>query len=195
MYTRGMIDTYVAFDVETPNTKNDRMSAIGIALIQKNQIVDGFYSLVNPETYFNAFHVQLTHIGPQTVQDAPTFVQIWPKLETYLSQGILLAHNAPFDLSVLVRCLEAYHIHWKDYIDYADTVRIGKACYPELENHKLNTMCDALNIPLSHHNALSDAKACASLFTNYYDQINTDYYIRTYDVAKHKTLSMKKRRP
>lgn len=183
-----MIDTYVAFDVETPNTRNDRMSAIGIAVIKKNQIADTFYTLINPETYFNAFHMELTHIGPQTVKPAPTFKQAWPTLETYLDQGILLAHNATFDIHVLLSCLKTYHIPWKSYIDYADTVRIGKACYPELENHRLNTMCDALGIPLNHHNALSDAKACASLFTNFYEQINTDYYIRTFDVAQNKTL-------
>ena len=166
-----MIDTYVAFDVETPNTCNDRMSAIGIAVIKKNQIADTFYTLINPETYFNAFHMELTHIGPQTVKHAPTFKQAWPTLETYLDQGILLAHNATFDIHVLLSCLKTYHIPWKSYIDYADTVRIGKACYPELENHRLNTMCDALGIPLNHHNALSDAKACASLFTNFYEQM------------------------
>ena len=98
-----MIDTYVAFDVETPNTRNDRMSAIGIAVIKKNQIADTFYTLINPETYFNAFHMELTHIGPQTVKHAPTFKQAWPTLETYLDQGILLAHNATFDIHEIGR--------------------------------------------------------------------------------------------
>ena len=42
---------FVAFDVETPNRFNDRMSAIGITVIEDGIITDEFYSLVNPETF------------------------------------------------------------------------------------------------------------------------------------------------
>ena len=44
---------YIAFDVETPNRYNYRMSAIGITVIEDNAITDNFYSLVNPETDFD----------------------------------------------------------------------------------------------------------------------------------------------
>ena len=44
-----MTERYIAFDVETPNCANDRMSAIGITVIEDGVIVDDFYSLVNPE--------------------------------------------------------------------------------------------------------------------------------------------------
>ena len=35
---------YVAFDVETPNRYNNRMSAIGIAVVEDGRIADTFYS-------------------------------------------------------------------------------------------------------------------------------------------------------
>ena len=44
-----MPDTYVAFDVETPNCRNDRMSAIGVVIIENREQTTNFYSLVNPE--------------------------------------------------------------------------------------------------------------------------------------------------
>ena len=47
---------FVAFDVETPNRLNHRMSAIGIAVVEDGDIVEEFYSLVNPETYFEYFN-------------------------------------------------------------------------------------------------------------------------------------------
>ena len=40
------MDRYIAFDVETPNRFNSRMSAIGIAVVEDGRIVDSFYSLV-----------------------------------------------------------------------------------------------------------------------------------------------------
>ena len=54
------VSRYVVFDVETPNAMNHRMSAIGITVIENGGIVDEFYSLVNPETHFDSFNVQLT---------------------------------------------------------------------------------------------------------------------------------------
>ena len=43
---------YVVFDVETPNSSNNRMSAIGIAVVEDGRLVKELSTLVNPETYF-----------------------------------------------------------------------------------------------------------------------------------------------
>ena len=39
---------FIVFDVETPNRKNNRMSAIGITVVEEGKISKEFYSLVNP---------------------------------------------------------------------------------------------------------------------------------------------------
>ena len=57
-----MQEIYIAFDVETPNSANDRMSAIGLTLIYNGKITDRFYTLINPETYFSPFNSELTGI-------------------------------------------------------------------------------------------------------------------------------------
>ena len=59
---------YVAFDVETPNSRNDRMSAIGVTVIEDGEIAEEFYTLVNPETRFDPFNIQLTGITPAAVE-------------------------------------------------------------------------------------------------------------------------------
>ena len=46
---------FIVFDVETPNYQNNRMSAIGITVIENGEIVDDYYSLVDPETHFDYF--------------------------------------------------------------------------------------------------------------------------------------------
>ena len=45
---------YIVFDVETPNSANNRMSAIGISAIKDNKIVANYFSLVDPETHYAA---------------------------------------------------------------------------------------------------------------------------------------------
>ena len=108
-----MRDRYVAFDVETPNYANDRMSAIGVAVIENGEITEEFYSLVNPETRFDRFNIELTGITPEMAAGTPTFPELWDKLGPLMDSGLLAAHNAPFDLSVLAKCLRDYGVRWR----------------------------------------------------------------------------------
>ncbi len=107
------MERFVAFDVETPNRRNDRMSAIGITVIENGAIAGEDYSLVNPETYFDSFNSNLTGIDTDTVRDAPNFVELWEKIEPVMSSGILVAHNAVFDLGVRRKCLRYYDVNGK----------------------------------------------------------------------------------
>ena len=101
---------YVVFDVETPNRLNDRMSAIGITVIEDDRIVDSFYSLVNPETYFDSFNKRLTGIDEFMVANAPSFDLLWEKIEPFFNSGMIVAHNAAFDMNVLKKCLTYFII-------------------------------------------------------------------------------------
>ena len=157
---------YIVFDVETPNRYNNRMSAIGISVIEEGQITEEYFSYVDPETFFDTFNTELTGIDEETVSDAPTFPELWAEIEPLMSSGILLAHNAVFDLGVLKKCLHDYGIAWKPFAKYSCTVKMGRALLPGI-NHKLNTLCDYYGIALDHHQADSDSHACAEIFLKY----------------------------
>lgn len=180
---------YIAFDVETPNAANDRMSAIGLAVLEDGVITDRFYTLVNPETRFDSFNISLTGITPYMAARSPAFPQIWERLRTYLDTGILAAHNAPFDLSVLGKCLRDYGISWKPRAEYVCTCQIGRRVLPQLPDHRLNTMAAYYSLPLDHHNAASDTLACAMLLQNYLRSgIELRDDLRTYDFQTLRTL-------
>ncbi|MBR7071639.1 MAG: 3'-5' exonuclease [Clostridia bacterium] len=171
---------FVAFDVETPNRKNDRMSAIGIAVIEDGVIVEEFSSLIDPETHFDPFNTMLTGINGETVCHAPTFPQVWTKIETMMSGGLLIAHNAVFDMGVLKSCLRDYAVPWKPYVRYCCTVQMGRRLLPGMK-HNLNILCDYYGIPLDHHQASSDSRACAEIFLRYLaDGADVKQFIRTY---------------
>lgn len=42
--------------------------------------------------------------------DKPTFPELWEKIQPLMDSGLLIAHNAPFDMGVLAQCLSDYHI-------------------------------------------------------------------------------------
>ena len=167
---------YIVFDVETPNRYNDRMSAIGISVVEDGTIKRSYFSYVDPEQPFDWFNSQLTGIDAKTVAGAPTFPELWKKIEPVLSSGVLVAHNASFDMGVLKKCLNDYNIRWRSKVPYCCTVQIGKRILPGM-SHKLNTLCDYYGISLDHHKADSDSRAAAKILIRYMETgaVITDY--------------------
>lgn len=180
---------YIVFDVETPNAANDRISAIGVTVVSGGRITESFATLVDPEAPFDPFNIALTGITPAAVLGKPNFPALWARLAGLFSSGVLVAHNAPFDLGVLAKCLRDYGIAWKQEAAYLCTCQMGRTCLPDAPNHKLNTLCALLHIPLDHHDAGSDSRACAALLQHYLARgWDPARYLRRYDVAARRTL-------
>jgi len=178
-----MAERYMAFDVETPNSRNNRMSSIGIAVVEAGEIVESFYSLVDPECHFDYINVALTGISPEMVKGKPSFPELWEKIEPIMSSGMLVAHNAPFDMSVLAKCLRDYGISWRHKADFCCTCQMAKRLMPNVQNHKLNTLCDELMISLNHHDAGSDARACAEILLWLKAKGSLKTFARQYDMV------------
>lgn len=183
-------ERYIVFDVETPNASNDRMSAIGLAVVENGMIVEEYSTLVDPETYFHTFNIRLTGITPELAAQGPTFDALWEeRLRPLMDSGVLVAHNAPFDLSVLAKCLRAYCIDWRDRADYLCTVQLSRRCYPQLPNHRLDTLCAYLDIPLDHHRAGSDSRACAEILIDCLDRgADVGRTMRAFDLHQMRTV-------
>ena len=105
---------------------------------------------------------------------------LWELLRPLLDKGVLCAHNAVFDLGVLGKCLRDYGIEWKSSAEYVCTCQIGRKLLPQAENHRLNTLAELLDLPLQHHNALSDTKACVGLLQYYLSQIDLTPFYKQY---------------
>lgn len=171
---------YIAFDVETPNRMNNRISAIGITVVKNGHITEEFYSLADPETHFDYFNIQLTGISEKSVAGAPTFPELWTKIEPFMSSGLLTAHNAVFDMGVLKKCLNDYGISYKKSVPYLCTVQMGRRILPGI-SHKLNDLCEYYGIALDHHHAGSDSRACAEILLRYIESgADIKSFIRRY---------------
>ncbi len=174
------MNRWIAFDVETPNRYNSRMSSIGISVIEGGVIVEEFSSLVNPEQPFDLFNTMLTGISEESVADAPTFPELWETIEPIMSSGVLVAHNASFDMGVLRKCLCDYGLTWRPQVQGLCTVVMGRKLLPGI-SHKLNDMCDYYGICLNHHRADSDSHACAEILLRYMKSgADAEKFIRTY---------------
>lgn len=171
---------FIVFDVETPNRYNNRMSALGLSVVEDGAIVEELFSYVDPEQPFDWFNTQLTGISEATVAHAPVFPALWRELEPVFSSGVLVAHNAVFDLGVLKKCLRYYDIGWKPTVPYCCTVQMGRRLLPGI-SHKLDSLCAYYGIPLDHHQADSDSHAAAEILLRYMETgARVENFIRSY---------------
>ena len=100
------------------------------------------------------------------VATAPTFDQIWYKVEPFIVNQNVVAHNGfYFDFICLSETLKHFTIQQPEYTGY-DTYRIF--------NKSLAKLCEQFSISLNHHDALSDAKACAELFLIYQKKMSKE---------------------
>ncbi|UQS81652.1 3'-5' exonuclease [Bombilactobacillus folatiphilus] len=155
---------FTAMDFETANYQADSACSLALALVENDQIVDTFYTLINPQAPFNSKNISIHHIRPQDVATAPTFDQIWPHIQSLFdTRHLITAHNASFDTRVLRSTLAKYQIAAPTY-NVIDTLQTSRKFYPQLPNHKLNTVSYALQVNLiNHHHALDDTIACAQI--------------------------------
>lgn len=155
------LDRWVAIDFETATREATSACALGVAIIEGDAVVDTASWLIRPP--FNEYEFRNTMVHGLSAEDtelAPEFDEVWWEIRQVLEGARLLAHHAAFDIRVLRALLDSREIPAPAY-EYACTVAMARAVMPELPNHKLNTVCEACGIELVHHEAQSDARACA----------------------------------
>ncbi len=153
---------FVSIDFETANPKWSSVCAVGMVKVEHGEIVDEYYSLVNPEDYFSPFNINIHGITAKDVANTPNFHELSNQLWPWLADSLVVAHNASFDINVLRKVAGKYRLKAPDFT-YACTCQLARATWKDLMNYKLSTIAEYLNLDLSHHNALSDARACANI--------------------------------
>ncbi len=155
------------FDVETPCQSQDRICSIGVIQTDDyGHILFRDSYLVNPECSFSPNNIKIHGITRDQCACQPTFLDLWNStLHNLFENSYLVAHNAPFDLSVLNKTLQHYDIEMKP-VQYLCTLDIWKSNRDDLESYALDKICDAIGLPpFTHHNALADVTACYQIFS------------------------------
>lgn len=155
---------FVALDFETANEHKNSAISLAVVTVEEGRITKRGYSLIKPPVMqFTPEFIDIHGIRPDEVVDKPTFDQLWPTIyEHHLKGKLVVAHNAKFDMDVLRATLDFYGFEWPE-LYYADSVKMARKMWPDLENHRLNTVGAYLGISFHHHHALEDAETCAKL--------------------------------
>lgn len=162
---------FVALDFETANGFRDSICQIGIA-----EVIDGVVKntkswLVQPplNLYWGS-NIEIHGITPEMTENSPNFSEVWAEVKPFLEGKIVVAHNTSFDMYCLRDVLHVYEIEYPSF-EYICSCKTAKKIFPELVNHKLDTVSTALNIQLEkHHDACADAVACAHIMLKCLDK-------------------------
>ena len=156
-----IIMNYVAIDFETAYWGPANACSLGIVTSNGRTITSEWYHLIRPfYMKFDADCQKVHGIMAEDVEDAPTFQDIFEEIRSRLEGQVVFAHNARFDMGVLASSIATYDLP-DLHFTYADTVPLSVKLWPDMENHKLNTVAEALGFDFHHHQALDDARACA----------------------------------
>ena len=116
--------SFITVDFETANSHVGSVCAVGVVKVLDGTITDRWTTLINPETEFNQFNIDIHGITPDDVQDAPKFPEVHQALKDRLEGNTMVSHGA-FDVAALDRatCDHALSNIQYDYINSQTVVR------------------------------------------------------------------------
>lgn len=163
---RSLDGEFIVFDLETTglSAKKERIIEIGAVRVVGGEIKDSFSSFVNPERPIPPRITELTGITDSMVADAPHEEEAIKNFFDFCGKdAVFVAHNADFDCGFLKETSNRLGLEFNN--TYIDTVVISRKLYPDLKNHKLDTVAKYLKLDdFNHHRACDDAKILADIF-------------------------------
>jgi DNA polymerase III subunit epsilon len=156
--------TFTAIDFETATSFHP--CSVGIVTVENGVIIDEFVTLIRPpNNAYSPYTIAVHGIYPRDTVNAQTFAQVYPEIKKRLQNRVVVAHNESFDRNVLAKSMALFGLDYEE-LNIASrwecTVKIYRA--KGLQPTKLSDCCRKMNIKLNHHEALSDARACAQLY-------------------------------
>lgn len=134
----------------------DTPCAVGMVKVIDGVIVAKYYTLIHqPE--MDVPLAPNNAITPQMTAHAPTYDKVYREIVDFIGVLPLVAHNASTEHKVLADTPHPDHLpRLADRAFFDTCLATGQ--------RGLADLCQEYGIPLDHHNALSDAEACAEVY-------------------------------
>lgn len=148
-------DSYVVFDLETTglSPKYAEIIEIGAVKTENGRVTGRFQTYVKPYGRIPKAITELTGITEEMTAGAPHIEDALPKFLEFIGDGILFAHNAPFDCRFIGTACVLLGYDVKNEV--RDSLELARK-YIRSENYKLETLKSLLSIKRPSHNAIDD---------------------------------------
>ncbi|TBL33466.1 MULTISPECIES: DEDD exonuclease domain-containing protein [unclassified Micromonospora] len=155
--------TFVVVDLETTGGAPDGggITEIGAVKVRGGEELGVLGTLVNPGVPIPPFITVLTGITQAMLLPAPPIEQVLPSFLEFVSDAVLVAHNAPYDVGFLKAACARHGYRWPNP-RVLDTAALARRVLlrDEVPNRKLATLAAYFRAGTQPtHRALDDARA------------------------------------
>ena len=157
---------FIAFDTETTglDAAVGKIVEIGGVKFDRRGIIARYNVLINPQMPMPEEAGKVNGITNAMLKDKPVIAAVFPDFLEFIGTGILVAHNAPFDINyVNTELARAEKPLLTNKV--VDTRIFAKEVFPGLSSYALQDLAVQFGITaLEAHRAEDDARVCMELF-------------------------------
>lgn len=171
--------SYVVFDLETTglDPTSDRIIEIGAFKIKDGKTTKVFDTLVDPECEISPEAQKISGIDNTMVKNQPKIEAVLPKFFEFIQGGILVAHNAAFDMGFIKANANRMGIDftWPAFC----TLKLARELLPDLERKNLDTLAAHYKLTFeARHRSIGDVKVTAAVLEQLMNSEGS--YLRTW---------------
>ena len=165
---------FTAIDVETANADMASICSIGLVQFSTGQITNEWYSLIDPEDYFDEINISIHGIDEEMVDGAPTYSQISDRFHELLRDSIVVTHTH-FDRVATQQASRRWSVT-EPSCTWLDSARVARRTWDECayNGYGLANVCSLIGYQFQHHHALEDAKAAGHVILAAMQQTGID---------------------
>jgi DNA polymerase-3 subunit epsilon len=160
---------HVVIDIETTGLsprRGHRIIEIGAIAIENGHPTEEFCRLVKIDRKIPPEVQRIHGITDEMLAGEPMAEEILPRLYDFLGDGVIVAHNARFDVGFLRHEFGRLSLPLKNRS--VCTLEMSRHLYPRLPNHKLDTvyrhLFGEIRTGIRRHRALDDARMAARIW-------------------------------
>ena len=150
---------FVAIDVETANADMASICSIGVAAFEDGAVASEWYSLIDPDDFFDSVNISIHGISEGDVQGAPTFHDAASEIDRFLGGQVVVTHTH-FDRVAVHQAAGRWSLTAPS-CTWLDSARVARRVWTECarSGYGLANVCKMIGYTFEHHHALEDAKA------------------------------------
>lgn len=160
-------NSIVVFDVETTGvdvTEDEIIQIVGKKIDYNGNVIDSFEEFIitnksaNESAHIHGFDDEFLKMNGK---DKKTTLE---RFVNFIEGSIIVGHNVSFDINILLSEISRVNLKQPKIEIFFDTLDIYRRFYPNLKNHKLETLSKVFPIENSpDHNAINDVLATKDL--------------------------------
>lgn len=173
--------TFVVLDLETTGwspASGAAITEIGAVKVRGGEMIAEFQCLINPGCPIPELITNVTGISDSMVSNSPEISEVVPMFLEFCgspNETVLVAHNAPFDMSFLLAAAASAQYPWPEFA-VIDTAYLARKILTkdDVPNNKLGTLANFYGTKTEpNHRALEDSRATVDVLHGLFERLGT----------------------